>query len=365
MHYQVYPGLAMLIALTLKHTLLLALAAMMVTTTAAQQSNGSTPFDNLPDNIDRLTYFGERPSFSPDGSKIAFMSKSYGDAFQFDLETEQITLLTHYPHAGYLRVQYLPNGDLFLIGPRNFNFDDDLGTLRDSEMEMWVLKNGSNKAVALNHKIWEGVAISRHRNLISWANTDHNYPDQISTNVSIMYTAEIVYLNGGEPALANQREVLRTTWPECRLEPQDFLKNDTELTYSCYDLPSGLDYGLSYVNGINLETGVITTYRKVDYEYNEVEGIYPNGKFTLVESTREQLGPSRIIDLWRLRLEPNSTDFTRLTFFGKYPPYKAGNPVISPDGCSMAFQTSKVGDEAGIGYGINLMKFEGECGCSN
>ena len=47
------------------------------------------------------------------------MSKSFGDAFVVDVKTKMIRLLTHYPNPGYLRVQYLPNGDLLLIGARD------------------------------------------------------------------------------------------------------------------------------------------------------------------------------------------------------------------------------------------------------
>ena len=39
-----------------------------------------------------------------------------------------------------------------------------------------------------------------------------------------------------------------------------------------------------------------------------------------------------------LRLEPNSTDYVRMTRWGDYPGYKASNPVVSPDGRTIAFQ---------------------------
>src|SRR3954453_6473485 len=93
---------------------------------ARAQSTGQTtprpgnPEDHLPPNITHLTWFGERGSWSPDGQRLAFMSKSFGDAFEIDLRTRAIRLLTHYPHPGFLRVQYLPNGDYFLIGARSF-----------------------------------------------------------------------------------------------------------------------------------------------------------------------------------------------------------------------------------------------------
>lgn len=308
-----------------------------------------------------LTYFGERPSWSPDGGKIAFMSKSYGDAFEIDLETKDIKLLTGTPNPGYLRVQYLPNGDYFLIGARTF---EDATTTRENNMEMWVLKQGEREPVALGHKIWEGVAISANTTRIAWANTHGNYPDRFAENENAISVADIVYDDDGQPALANEREVLRATEPECKLEPQDFRNNDTELIYTCYDdtdFPTGGTSSGGNVRGINLETGEVIIYRHVVGEYNEVEGIYPGGRYTLVESTRDNWqanNGTRAIDLWRMSLEPNSTDFVRLTFLGDSRGDKAGNPVVSPDGRTMAFSRGRIEDAAGVGYGILLLPLE-------
>jgi Tol biopolymer transport system component len=111
------------------------------------------------------------------------------------------------------------------------------------------------------------------------------------------------------------------------------------------------------VFGIDLATKRITTYRKIAGEYNEVEGIYPDGAYALVESSREQAKHnSNYIDIWRLKLEPNSTDFVRMTRWGDYPGYKASNPVVSPDGTTIAFQSARSSDAAGVGYGIFLLK---------
>src|SRR6185503_16489998 len=129
--------------------------------------NGS-PEDHLPPNITQLTGFGERASWSPDGRRIAFMSKSFGDAFVVDAATRVIRLLTHFPSAGFLRVQYLPNGDYFLIGARTFT---DIRTTRARDQEMWILKadfKPGDHAIPLEHKISEGVAISRTAMKIAW-----------------------------------------------------------------------------------------------------------------------------------------------------------------------------------------------------
>ena len=325
------------------------MALAVVALRARQQKTGS-PEDHLPSNITQLTAFGERASWSPDGERIAFMSKSFGDAFVVDIKTKTIRLLTHYPNPGYLRVQYLPNGDLFLIGARAFA---DIQTTRSRDQEMWVMKaDGRDRPVALDHKISEGVAISRKSARIAWSNTHGQYPDLLAEGESVIYTGDIVS-EGGQPKLANKKEVLRAKAPECTLEAQDFRKNDTELIYTCYRSP------FADVFGVNLDTKAVTTYRKLAGEYNEVEGIFPDGEHTLVESSREQMKHnSNFIDIWKLKLEANSTDFVRMTRWGDYPGYKASNPVVSPDGRSFAFQSARNTDAAGVGYGLFLFKVQ-------
>jgi len=316
---------------------------------APQGTKQGSPEDQLPSNITRLSYFGERASWSPDGRRVAFMEKSFGDAYEIDLSNKALRLLTHYPHAGFLRVQYLPNGDYFLIGARTFT---DIQSTRSRDQEMWVLKRDfkpGDHAVPLDHKISEGVAISRTSSKIAWSNTRGQYPDQLQEGESVIYTGDVVD-EGGTPKLTNKKEVIRARAPECTLEAQDFRDNDRELIYTCYRSP------FADVLGVELATGRITVYRKLAGEYNEVEGIFPDGRYTLVESSREQSQQnSSYIDIWKLRLEPNSDDFTRVTHWGEYAGYKASNPVVSPDGRRIAFQSARSKDPAGVGYGIFVM----------
>ena len=325
-------------------------AIVMLAAAAAAGTQGTrsgNPEDHLPSNVRQLTGFGERASWSPDGRQIAFMSRSFGDAFVVDVGTKVIRLLTHYPNPGYLRVQYLPNGDFLLIGARTFT---DIRTTRSRDQEMWVLgAAGSGRPLPLGQKVSEGVAISRKRPLIAWSNTHGQYPDEIGEGESIIYTAEIVQ-TAGQPALAGRKEVFRARSPECTLEAQDFRNDDRELVYTCYRST------FADVFGIDLQSGKVTTYRKVAGEYNEVEGIFPDGRHALVESSREQAQhDSNHIDIWRLALEPDTRDFVRVTRFGEYAGYKASNPVVSPDGRTIAFQSARTSDPAGVGYGIFLL----------
>jgi Tol biopolymer transport system component len=329
-------------------------AALLATALSAQPKATGSPEKERPPNIVQLTGFGERAAWSPDDKRIAFMGKSFGDAFEVDLGTKMTRLLTgHFVHPGFLRVQYLPDGTFFLIGSRTFT---DIRTTRSRDQEMWVMKaDASAPPIALNHKISEGVAISRKRMKIAWSNTRGQYPDLLGEGESVIYTADIIYKDG-VPELAHKKEVLRGRAPECTLEAQDFRNDDTELIYTCYRSP------YADVLGIDLQTGKVTTYRKLAEEYNEVEGTSPDGKWTLVESSREQGGPdrqnSRFIDIWKLALEPNSSDFVRLTRWGDYEGYKASNPVVSGDGKRIAFQSARNNEPAGVGHGIFILTLE-------
>ena len=84
-----------------------------------------------------LTHFGERADFSPDNQRVAFMAKSFGDAFVIDLKTRIIRCLTcNVPGAAFLRVMHLSNGDYILIGPEHFM---DPNISRDRDNELWYL----------------------------------------------------------------------------------------------------------------------------------------------------------------------------------------------------------------------------------
>ncbi|MBW3629262.1 MAG: hypothetical protein KY464_08195, partial [Gemmatimonadetes bacterium] len=171
---------------------------------------------------------------------------------------------------------------------------------------------------------------------------------------SVLYVADITY-EDSVPRLVNKREIMRARRPECTLEAQDFRRDDAELVYTCYRVGDKGD-----IFGIDLGTGVVTTYRAVPEEYNEAEGISPDGSWILVESSREQGGAdrqnSRYIDIWKLQLTGNRGEFTRLTRWGDYDGYKASNPVVSPDGRWIAFQSARSVDPAGVGYGLFLYR---------
>ena len=110
---------------------------------------------------------------------------------------------------------------------------------------------------------------------------------------------------------------------------------------------------------VDLMTREVTNYSDAPDQYDEPEGVFPDGKFTCVECDRDngaRKKGSQYIDIWKLALD-GSGRTERLTYFNRYPGYKASNPVISDDGRFMAFQMAKVGDPAGVGRGIFLYDF--------
>jgi len=91
--------------------------------------------------------------------------------------------------------------------------------------------------------------------------------------------------------------------------------------------------------------------------YDEVEGILPDGRWTVVESDREGLGgqgSGRVV-IWKLSPDGKKT-WDRPTSVNKYPGFKASNPVVI-DGQLMAFQMARSCNPAGAGYGIFLFDF--------
>ena len=60
--------------------------AMLPWAVGAEIERSGSPADDLPPHITRLTWFGERADWSHDGNRILFLSKTFGDAMEVDLD---------------------------------------------------------------------------------------------------------------------------------------------------------------------------------------------------------------------------------------------------------------------------------------
>ena len=139
---------------------------------------------------------------------------------------------------------------------------------------------------------------------------------------------------------------------KCGIETQSFRPpHEKELIFSAYGFQG------SEVAGLDIETGKAVNYSKAPNQYDEPEGIFPDGRHTLVECDKHNPKGTQYIDIYKLALD-GSGKTERLTFFGDYPGFKASNPVVSDDGKYIAFQCAKKGDWAGVGRGILIFDLE-------
>lgn len=331
-----------------------ALLVLLLSFTLLAQRKPGSQLDQLPPNMEILTYFGERADISPDNQRVAFMAKSFGDAFVIDLKTRIIRCLTcNVPAAVFLRVMHLVTGDYILIGPDRF---ENINISRSRDNELWFLrKERGSKPVKLAVKMSEGAAISKKSLKIAFSQT-HGQAADLPAEASRLIVADVDF-SGAAPRLVNQKTVYESKDRSCTLEAQDFYDDDSKMTFTCYE-----PQGMASVMGIDLKTGRVTNFSKAPGTYNEPEGIFPDGQHTCVEADRQVgtlggRGGASNIDIWKLKLDGTGKDFVRLTHFNDFEGGKASNPVVSTDGRFMAFQTARTTDPAGVGYGIVLYWF--------
>lgn len=320
---------------------------------------GASPVDHLPPHVRHLTHFGERADFSHDGAKVLFLTKMFGDAMELELATGRIRNLTAYfPHHGYTRAMYLANGDILLSGPTEyFPYDPARAGQARQRCHLFMLgRDGKRPPVPLGALCSEGPAVSRSRLTIAWTEWTDPKPGEGNLAFSQMYAADIVYGEGG-PAFANRRRVIDgAELPfRCTMETQNFLPgNERILVFNAYT-EGGMKCD---VLGIDLETKALTRYTDSAAIYDEAEGVFPDGKHTLVECDVQKPGGPANLDLWKLALDGSGRQ-VRLTHFSDFAGYKATNGVVSDDGRWMAFQMGRAGDAPGIGHGVFLMDLAG------
>ncbi len=312
---------------------------------------GASPADHLPPHIRQVTWFGERADWSHDGKRILFLSKTFGDAMELDLATMRIRNRTaYYSHHGYTRALYLANGDLLLSGPDQF----DPKKPGEARVQCWLYvldQSGTKPPVPLDTKCSEGPAVSRKRLHLAWTHVAAEYPDELPAGSSRMQEADLAY-EDGKPRLANQRLIIdsRDLPFKCTMETQNYRPPDErELIFSAYG------HQATDVVGIDLMTKKVVNYSNAPGQYDEPEGIFPDGRSTLVECDKQNLKGAGNVDLWKLKLD-GSGEYERLTHFSDSPGYKASNPVVSDDGRFIAFQMARSSESAGVGHGIFVLE---------
>ena len=335
--------------------LALFLAAFAIPSAPAQRmANIALPEALQAPHIRQLTSFGERCDWSHDGKRLIFLEKTFGDVYEVELATGHLKPLTHhFFHHGFLRALYLANGDILLCGAKEFDPADPWKS-RFPHAYMSVLKRDlSGPPVPLDEPCKEGPAVSRTRMTIAWAIGDD------------LFIGNIVEKDG-KPVLADKKLVVTPAdLPEpvkgWKTEAQNFRPpHEKELLFNGH-APS-IKYEAE-VMGLDLETGEFTNYSQRPDRYDEPEGVFPDGRHILVESSRHQPEPAEgkliaPVDIYKLALD-GSGRMERLTRFTDGP-YSATNPVISDDGRFMAFQYSARGEVSGTGHGILIWDFEKE-----
>lgn len=341
---------------------LAAACCLAVTPTLQAPSLAQTaePELRLEDAVE-LTPFGGRSAFSPDGKKIVFVDKSYGDAYEIDIATHEVRNLTaHLPHQGVMRIQYLANGDFLVTAPRVRS-----GPNTRAHLEMWVLDKTLKRGLQpLGQQVFEGIAVSRRKNLIAWTVIDPELKPKESWQLAFVrptkrYVAEVTYRNG-VPILSGKREIMPALPKECGfIEPQDFRDNDTEVVYSCMEPVQSGAFTISVMGNRFAEDRNIT-YRRDIGAYNEVEGVAPGGDWATVECGKQDKPGLPPLDICRLGLTPNGkmTLLVRGTTPGSTG--DISNPIVSPDGKWLVFQRSdNTSGEIGEGYGLYMLRLPG------
>jgi Tol biopolymer transport system component len=317
---------------------------LLLLSVPAQALAPSFPTNKLPQYITRLTDFGERPDWSLDGTRILYLTESGGDVFEIDIRTGQTKPISlHYQRPqgwGYYRALYLSNGDYLLTG----------GPSRQ-ETYLQILDKSLTRPPKVFEDVLvaEGPAVSRRQLKVAWTAKQEK-----------IWVADIVYRNGN-PRLLHRKQVIDNRSVvadgeqyEGMVEPQNFRPpDDKELIWSQYGMTESGIF-TAEVMGCDLESGKLTNYSKAPNQYDEPEGIFPDGQYTLVESDRHHPVGTAYIDIYRLKLDGSGRDLVRLTHFSDVRGFRASNPVVRDDGLMFAFQESRADSPPGSGDGIYL-----------
>ena len=312
----------------------------------------SFPKEKLPDHIRLVIDHGERVDWSHDGTRFLYVTKAGGEVYEHTLETGKNRHISSFDRAhgvNFYRCYYLANGDYFLTG----------GPDRHSATIYILDKSLARPPHRINETVAEGPAISRTQMKLIWTPKQHQ-----------IFIGDIEYTDG-VPRIANK--TLLIDWDhttvegvtygtgEHRNEPQNFIgPEETRFTWSQYTTTPGGVFS-SETMTYDLETGEMENHSHRPDNYDEPEGIFPDGRHTLVENDNHNGIGAAAIDLYRMKLDGEGRDMLRLTHFSDVEGFKAGNGVISDDGQLLAFHEGRGSAGPGDGFGIYIFDLQKAC----
>ncbi|MDZ4057453.1 MAG: hypothetical protein U1D69_10915 [Polynucleobacter sp.] len=303
-----------------------------------------------PFTVQQLRETGGRAFWSPTGNELAFMEN--GQAYIKNIETSKERCLTcAFDTQGFERVQFLGDGSLILIGPRNSaealieDNIDIVGRLAGAEI-YWMPADASIAPKSLGIQTFEGVAMAPNNNQIAW--TWIGNPTSITEpqNAYVLYTAT-VSVNNKSASLIEQKSVISRFEI---FEAQDILDNGETILFTSYyslqrrffpvDNPDG------EVMTVNVISGEVTNHTS-NSAYDEAEGVFHGTDIDVIESGRDTgEGFGGQLDLYLLRLNGKGDSLRRLTFFSDTEGEKANNPDVNPNGRQIAFSKGLLVDDA-------------------
>jgi hypothetical protein len=286
------------IALRLRQYFLAVAAALAFMGNAAAETGApgrqvDVDYLTVPFTLERVLDWGERPVWSLDGTRIAFVpdDMAHGAAYELDLKTRTTRCLTCRwgINGGVRRIYYLPDDSFLIVGDRNLVTaaasreekvnKDHMGTAlywmsKAANMPPQPLEAAANGEIAINYQLRYDGSIQ-----IAWG----EYSEVVGPNLR-MFTGEIVH-DGSRAALTNRRIVY--VYPPADAnskvthgETYDFIQGGKALLF--FTVEKG--YLTEGMYTLDLQSGNIARL-PTDGAHSETH-IFPDDRYGLQESNR-------------------------------------------------------------------------------
>jgi hypothetical protein len=298
-----------------------------------------TPPDYLNDDftIERILDWGDRPVFSPDAKRLAFIESDRSDshAYELDLATGKVRCLTCQfgPRGLVARIYYLPDDSFLVLGRAGLETNTEIGTGFDAKRTelYWMPASADTAPKALGASAIGEIAHSRHLThngvLIGWGACDVDDPGTCPQNWTSIWTGQLVH--DGTTA-----ELVDRTRYDGGGETYGFFRDDRSLTFWQIDREN--PPGNGNINGEMYELDLTTGARQLLYDephWNEMH-LFPGAQFGLEELNVLPV-QERLFDLY-VRALDGSNQTRRLTFLTE-DGGQAQQSTPAPDGRRIAF----------------------------